>query len=61
MLVIKDEWDHFEEKFAKMLQIFLSKLGSAGTFLRDPDLIWPKGFGTFRICTTTLLENYERF
>jgi hypothetical protein len=25
MYVIKDEWDHFEEKYGDIIQIFLSK------------------------------------
>jgi hypothetical protein len=33
----------------------------SGTFLRDPDLIWPKSFGSDRIRTTKLLVNYEQF
>jgi hypothetical protein len=38
MYVTKDELDHFEEKCAKLLQIFLSDSNP----VLDPDPSWPK-------------------
>jgi hypothetical protein len=35
MDVIKEELDHFKDKFVKIIQIFLSKRS-------DPDSTWPK-------------------
>ncbi len=50
MYLIKDELDYFEEKFTKIIQIFLSKKvrsgSESGTNIPDPNLTWPKGYGS---------------
>ncbi len=43
--VITDEFDHFEEKFAKISKNSSSKR-SAGTIIPNPDPTWPKSSGS---------------
>jgi hypothetical protein len=46
MYVIKDQLDHFEEKFAKVIQIFLSKKVRSGS-----DTIIPKAYRILKTAT----------
>ncbi len=49
--VIKDDLDHFEEKFAKLVQFVLSVRYGSGTIITDPDPTCSKSSGSQRTRT----------